>query len=132
MEERTADAEDRKLWPEVVEKHFVDVLLEENAKENMPQGQFKTETWTVVMNEFNKRANKNYNKIQLTKKYQRMKGRHRTFSRLITHTGMGWDPISNTMTASEEAWAAAFAVNPLTYSKQNLLQLAICIVYGCN
>ena len=130
MEERTADAEDRKLWPEVVEKHFVDVLLEENAKENMPQGQFKTETWTVVMNEFNKRANKNYNKTQLIQKYQRMNGRHCTFSQFIAHTGMGWDPISNTMTASEEAWAAAFAVNPLTYSKQNLLQLAICIVYG--
>ena len=132
MEERTADAKDRKLWPEVVEKHFIDVLLEEDAKGNMPQGQFKTETWTVVMNEFNKRANKNYNKTQLIQKYQRMNGRHRTFSQFITHTGMGWDPISNTMTASEEALAAAFAVNPLTYSKQNLLQLAICIVYGCN
>ena len=30
---------------------------------------------------------------------------------------MGWDPISNTMTASEEAWVAAFAVSPLTYIK---------------
>ena len=109
MEERTADAEDRKLWPEAVEKHFIDVLLEEDAKGNMPQGQFKTGTWTVVMNEFNKYANKNYNKTQLTKKYQRMKGQHRTFSQLIAHTGMGWDPISNTMTASEEALTAAFA-----------------------
>ena len=83
------------------------------------------------MNEFNKHASKNYNKIQLTQKYQRLKQRHRTFSQLIARTGMGWDPISNTVTASEEAWAVAFAVSPLTYSKQNLLQLAICIVYGC-
>ena len=74
MEERTADAKDRKLWLEAVEKHFIDVLLEEDAKGNMPQGQFKTGTWTVVMNEFNKRANKNYKKAQLTQKYQRMKG----------------------------------------------------------
>ena len=132
MEERIVDAEDRKLWPEAVEKHFIDILLEEDAKGNMPQGQFKTRTWTVVMNEFNKRANKNYNKTQLTQKYQQMKGRHHTLSQLITCTRMGWDPILNTVTASEEAWAAAFAVSPLTYSKQNLLQLAICIVYGCN
>ncbi|XP_050248523.1 uncharacterized protein At2g29880-like [Quercus robur] len=111
MEERTADAEDRKLWPEVVEKHFIDILLEEDAKGNMPQGQFKTGTWTIVMNEFNKRTNKNYNKTQLTQKYQRMKGRHRTFFQLIARTGMGWDPISNIVTASEEAWAAAFVVN---------------------
>ena len=46
--------------------------------------------------------------------------------------GMGWDPIANTMTGSKEAWAAAIVVSPLTYSKQNLLQLAICMVYGCN
>ncbi|KAK7846222.1 l10-interacting myb domain-containing protein [Quercus suber] len=111
MDERTANAEDRKLWLIAVEKHFIEVLLEEDAKGNMPQGQFKTGTWTIVMNEFNKRTNKNYNKTQLTQKCQRMKGRHRTFSQLIEHTRLGWDPISNTVTASEEAWAAAFAVN---------------------
>ena len=61
-----------------------------------------------------------------------MKGRHRTFSQLIARTGMGWDPISCTVTASEEAWATTFAVSPLIYSKQNLLKLAICMVYGCN
>ena len=124
------DDEDKK-WPNAVKKHFIDILLEEDAKGNMPQGQFKTGSWTIVMNEFNKRSNKNYNKSQLTQKYQRMKGRHRTFSQLIAHIGMGWDPISNMVTANEEAWAAAFVVSPLTYSKQNLLQLAICIVYGC-
>ncbi|KAK7846114.1 l10-interacting myb domain-containing protein [Quercus suber] len=105
------DAEDTRLWPEAVEKHFIDILLEEDAKGNMPQGQFKTGTWTIIMTEFNHRTNKNYNKTQLTQKYQRLKTRHRTFSQLIARTGMGWDPISNMVTASEEAWAAAFAVN---------------------
>ena len=71
------------------------------------------------MNEFNKHANKNYNKTQLTQKYQRMKGRHCTFSQLIARTGMGWDPISNTVTANEEAWVATFVVSLLTYSKQS-------------
>ena len=45
------DAEDKK-WSEAVEKHFIDILLEEDAKGNMPQGQFKPGTWTAVMNEF--------------------------------------------------------------------------------
>ena len=132
MEKATTDTEGGMLWPAAVEKHFIDVLLEKEAKGNMPQGVFKTGTWTTVMNEFNKYTNKNYNKTQLTQKYQRMKGRHRTFSQLIGRTGTGWDPIANMLTGSEEAWAAAIAANPLTYSKQNLLQLAICMVYGCN
>ena len=55
------DAEDKK-WPEVVKKHFIDILSEEDARGNMPQGQFKPGTWIVVMNEFNKCATKNYSK----------------------------------------------------------------------
>ena len=55
------DDEDKK-WPNAVKKHFIDILLEEDAKGNMPQGQFKLGTWIAVMNEFNKRANKNYSK----------------------------------------------------------------------
>ncbi|KAK7858275.1 hypothetical protein CFP56_013027 [Quercus suber] len=39
-----------------------------------------------------------------------MKTQRRTFSQLITRTGMGWDPISNTVTASEEACVAAFVL----------------------
>ena len=82
------DAKDKK-WPEVVEKHFIDILLEEDAKGNMPQSQFKPGTWTAFMNEFNKCVAKNYSKTQLTQKYQRMKQRHRRFSQLIARTGMG-------------------------------------------
>ena len=33
-----------KKWPEAVEKHFIDILSEEDTKGNMPQGQFKTGT----------------------------------------------------------------------------------------
>ena len=55
------DDEDKK-WLNAVEKHFIDILLEEDAKGNMSQGQFKTRTWTYVMNEFSKRTNKNYSK----------------------------------------------------------------------
>ena len=61
------DDEDKK-WLNAVKKHFIDILLEEDAKGNMPQGQFKPGTCTSVMNEFNKRANKNYSKTQLTQK----------------------------------------------------------------
>ncbi|KAK9998164.1 hypothetical protein SO802_017767 [Lithocarpus litseifolius] len=40
--------------------------------------------------------------------------------------GMGWDPISNTVTASEDAWAAAF-----TYNSEVELEIAIAYVQLC-
>ena len=49
----SSNAEDWKLWPPPVEKHFIDILVEEEAKENMPSGQFKKGLWTVVQNKFN-------------------------------------------------------------------------------
>ncbi|KAK7821699.1 hypothetical protein CFP56_037475 [Quercus suber] len=34
----STDAEDCKLWPPPIEKHFIDVLVEEEAKGNIPSG----------------------------------------------------------------------------------------------
>ena len=61
----SSDAEDGKLWPSPIEKHFIDVLVEEEVKGNMPNGQFKKELWIIIQNEFNRRARKNYQKDQL-------------------------------------------------------------------
>ena len=60
MANAASDAEDGKLWPLLVEKHFIDVLVEEEVSGNMPQGQFKEGFWGSIQREFNLRINKNY------------------------------------------------------------------------
>nr|POE92701.1 hypothetical protein CFP56_42014 [Quercus suber] len=57
-----SNAKDLKLWLAPVEKQFIDVLLEEEAKGNMPSGQFKKSLWTVIQDEFNQRTGKRYRK----------------------------------------------------------------------
>ena len=42
MANAITDAKDGKLWPPPVEKHFIDVLVDEELRGNMPQDQFKT------------------------------------------------------------------------------------------
>ncbi|KAK7817708.1 hypothetical protein CFP56_042464, partial [Quercus suber] len=44
MANASSDAEDRKLWPLPIEKHFIDVLVEEQLKGNMQPG--SEEVWT--------------------------------------------------------------------------------------
>ncbi|XP_075645390.1 uncharacterized protein LOC142616415 [Castanea sativa] len=107
MENATTDAEDGKLWPPLVEKHFIDVLVKEELRGNMLQCQFKTGLWTSIVREFNLHANKNYNKEQLRQKYQILKVQYRAFSQLLGRTGIGWDPISKMAIASDMAWASA-------------------------
>ena len=79
MATATSDAEDGKLWPLLVEKHFIDVIVEEEVRGNMPQGQFKKGLWGSIQSEFNLHANKNYQKNQLRQKYQRLKVQHWVF-----------------------------------------------------
>ena len=65
-----SNVDDLKLWPAPVEKQFIDILLEEEAKGNMPNGQFKKNNWPFVIDEFNRRTRKRYRQLQLTQKLQ--------------------------------------------------------------
>jgi len=65
MKNATTDAKDGKLWPPLVEKHFIDVLVEEELRRNMPEGQFKTGLWTAIGREFNLHGNKKLQQITI-------------------------------------------------------------------
>ncbi|KAK7825542.1 l10-interacting myb domain-containing protein [Quercus suber] len=101
----SSDTKDGKLWPSSIEKHFIDVLVEEEFKGNMPNRQFKKGLWIIIQNEFNQQAEKNCHKDQLRQKFQRLKQRHQVFFELISHSGMGWDSVTKTFTGIDEAWA---------------------------
>ena len=84
-----SDAKDFKLWPAPVEKYFIDVLVEEEAKGNMPSGQFKKNLWTVIQDKFNRKTEKHYRKQQLTQKFQQLKQKYRMFAQVIGQIEMG-------------------------------------------
>ncbi|ESR42149.1 hypothetical protein KPL70_017530 [Citrus sinensis] len=60
-----------------------------------------------------------FNVGQLKSKFNRLRKKHREFSALIAHTRFGWDPVSNTVIASEAIWAEYIKVK--LYSHQVLL-----------
>ena len=53
---------------------------------------------------------KKCNVKQLKSKFNRLRIAHHEFSDLIEHTGFEWDPIANTVTASEDVWASYIKV----------------------
>ena len=42
-------AEDQKLWPPQMEKLFIDIMVEECIKGNMPDGVFKKSIWNKLV-----------------------------------------------------------------------------------
>ena len=94
-----------------MEKLFIDIMVEECIKGNMPDGVFKRSTWNKLVTKLNVRANWSFNHKQVKTKFNRLRTRHRIFSQLLGHTGMGWNPVTNTVTASEEVWQNVLAVS---------------------
>ncbi|KAM6586918.1 hypothetical protein CsatA_009523 [Cannabis sativa] len=43
---------------------------------------------------------------KLKSKFNRLRKAHREFSHLLLHTGMGWEPKTCTVTATDEVWDA--------------------------
>ena len=107
------DVVDAKLWPPNVEKLFIELMLEELMKGNMHEGNFHKRIWEKILQELNKQSNRNYRLLQLKTKFARLRQRHRIFSQLLQHTGLGWDAETNTVSGSDEVWRNVIAVSEL-------------------
>ena len=111
METELNDAEDQKLWPPQIEKLFIDIMVEECIKGNMLDGVFKRSTWNKVVTELNVHVNRTFNHRQVKTKFNKLRTRYRISSQLLDHTRMSWNLVTNTVTASNEAWQNVLAVS---------------------
>lgn len=118
MANASNEADDTKLWPPTIERMFIDIMVDERAKGNMVHGVFKRNIWENIRNELNKCANRVYSKLQVRTKFIRLRSRHHIFSQLLRHTGMGWDAVTGTVTASDEVWSNVIAVSYLFIQKK--------------
>jgi hypothetical protein len=102
MTTKMNNAEDLKLWPPQMEKLFIDIMVEECIKGNVPDGAFKSSTWNKLVTKLNVHANRSFYHKQVKIKFNKFRTRHHIFSQLLKHTGMSWNPMTNTVTASDE------------------------------
>lgn len=101
-------AEDLKLlWPARLEKQFIDFLLEEKAKGNIPNGKMKKKHWPFVTDVFIQRTGKHYHREQITQKFNQLKQKYHAFSLQIGRFGMECDLVTNTVPARSEAVAVS-------------------------
>ncbi|KAL6494699.1 hypothetical protein OROGR_031499 [Orobanche gracilis] len=107
------DSVDSKLWPELVIKEFIDIMVEEVNGGNMLNGVFNNKVWTTMTTKLNIKTNRSYNKEQLKAKMNRLRALFRAFSALLQHTGFGWDSETNTVSASDEVWKSYIRVHKL-------------------
>ncbi|XP_058740553.1 uncharacterized protein LOC131612821 isoform X2 [Vicia villosa] len=98
------DISDSKLWPDFVTKAFIDIMVDEVTKGNMPNGVFHNRTWTSMTTRLSCTTNRSFKAGQLKAKMHRLRSMYREFYSLLQNTGFGWNAETNTVTASEEVW----------------------------
>ncbi|XP_059648899.1 L10-interacting MYB domain-containing protein-like [Cornus florida] len=113
MASQIADVEESALWSTQLERCFVDIMVEEVNKGNMPSGIFTSKCWKKIAEEFKNKTNHAYNVKQLKAKFNRLRTKHCEFSTLLNETtGFGWDAETNTVTADEETWQTYLRAHP--------------------
>ncbi|CAN1163060.1 L10-interacting MYB domain-containing protein [Linum perenne] len=99
------------VWPTVRENFLLDTMLEEMKKGHLVSSSFSKTGWQRIINALKDKFNKLYTQKQLVNKYGVMKTKHSNFKKLLSHTGMGYNEVTGQVTADDEVWALAKAVN---------------------
>ncbi|KAM6567968.1 hypothetical protein CsatA_027096 [Cannabis sativa] len=105
MDTKNSDIEDHASWPEVIESYFIGLLYEE-AKKGLQTTTLDKKGWLKIENDIFNKFGKRYKMDKLKSKFNRLRKAHREFSHLLLHTGMGWEPKTCTVTATDEVWDA--------------------------
>ncbi|GAY55212.1 hypothetical protein CUMW_162670 [Citrus unshiu] len=105
MDSHDVDVEDKADWSSRIETVFIRIVHDHVKKGDLQTSTFTKKIWNTISDELLEQCQKRFNVGQLKSKFNRLRKTHREFSDLVAHAGFGWDPVSNTVTASEAVWA---------------------------
>ncbi|BFG14551.1 hypothetical protein CerSpe_177980 [Prunus speciosa] len=112
MASKNVDGQEKISWPQRQETIFIHILHEHVKKGDLQTSTFKMKVWAEISDELYAQCGLKCTIPQLKSKFNRLRKVHRDFSDLLEHTGFGWDPIANTVTASEDVWASYLKSKP--------------------
>ena len=101
MDSHDVDVEDKADWSSRIETVFIRIVHDHVKKGDLQTSTFTKKIWNTINDELLEQCHKRFNVGQLKSKFNRLRKTHREFFDLVAHTGFGWDPISNMVTASE-------------------------------
>ncbi|CAL5415208.1 unnamed protein product [Camellia sinensis] len=110
------DNDDFKMWGSEIVKIFLEILVDEIKKEGPSMSKkdrsFFPRQWQTIDDEMTKKVGKNYGQKKLKGKFTRLKANYKEFVALKNHTGLGWDPITQTVTAPDDVWENYVQAHP--------------------
>ncbi|KAF5452323.1 hypothetical protein F2P56_027332 [Juglans regia] len=101
---------DHDLWSGGLEKMLVDILYQETLEGKLVGARITNHDTVRLATRLNQLGIRPVDASQVKGKIVRLKKTQREFTDLIGQMGMGWNPITKTVVATEEHWANAIRV----------------------
>ncbi|KAK4255638.1 hypothetical protein QN277_008613 [Acacia crassicarpa] len=103
---------DSARWDRCTTKNLLEICVKEIQTSGKPGIGFKTRRWKVVVDEFNKRTNKNYNQKQLKNRLDFLRFDWTAWKQLLgKETRLEWNHETGTIVANDTWWEAKIKDN---------------------
>ncbi|KAF7140857.1 hypothetical protein RHSIM_Rhsim06G0160000 [Rhododendron simsii] len=86
-------------------KLFIDLCLKESTENDKNGGSLKKESWDRILIALNKEKGLNLTQKQVKNQWDFLKSKYGEWSKIISKTGNGYDPVTNTVNWSTEEWS---------------------------
>ena len=99
------DKAPKAIWDAMSTTIFCEICMKQKKAGNRPTAFLSPEGYKNLAREFGTRTGRNYTKPQFKNKWDSTKALYQAWVYYTTKaTGLGWDPVKQTITASKEQW----------------------------
>ncbi|OVA05685.1 Myb/SANT-like domain [Macleaya cordata] len=107
-----AGTQSRAHWTPELHKTFVYLCLEQVQKGNRPGTHLNKDGYKVLCDKFFTLTKKQYDRKKMKNHWDTTKEMWKVWHKLISNTGSGWDPVTQTITAGNDWWDDYIKMNP--------------------
>ncbi|KAK3211208.1 hypothetical protein Dsin_015914 [Dipteronia sinensis] len=132
---QTANGSDRTrtYWTPPMDRHLIDLLLEQVHKGNKLGQTFITQAWNEMITSFNEKFLSHHDKDVLKNRYKHLRRLYNEIKTLLQHSGFLWDETRDMVIAEDHIWDAYTKEHPDTRSyrvKTVPSYHKLCVIFG--
>lgn len=105
----------RTYWTPIMERYFVDLMIEQMHRGNRIGHTFNKQAWTDMLAIFNTKFGSQYDKDVLKLRYTNLWRQFNNVKNLLGQNGFSWDETREMVIANDYVWDTYLKVNYLGY-----------------